>query len=66
VTQLRGFADQRLRKPEAPLDPANRRISVIVQYIVKNNDEEGKPDLTNEKQAAESKSEKLIDPARKE
>lgn len=40
VTQVRGFADQRLRKPEAPLDPANRRISVIVQYILKNNDAE--------------------------
>lgn len=40
VTQVRGFADQRLRKPEAPLDPANRRISVIVQYIVKNADDE--------------------------
>src|SRR5215472_11625192 len=40
VTQVRGFADQRLRKSEAPLDPANRRISVIVQYIVKNNDDE--------------------------
>jgi len=40
VTQVRGFADQRLRKPEAPLDPSNRRISVIVQYIVKNNDDE--------------------------
>jgi len=33
VTQLRGFADQRLRKPDAPLDPSNRRISVIVQYM---------------------------------
>ncbi len=32
VTQVRGFADQRLRKPEAPLDPSNRRISLIVQY----------------------------------
>jgi len=43
VIQVRGFADQRLRKSEAPLDPANRRISVIVQYIVKNaDDEEGK------------------------
>jgi len=41
VTQVRGFADQRLRKPDAPLDPANRRISVIVQYIVKNTDEDG-------------------------
>jgi chemotaxis protein MotB len=33
VTQVRGFADQRLRKPEAPKDPSNRRISVIVQYV---------------------------------
>lgn len=40
VTQVRGFADQRLRKPDAPLDPANRRISLIVQYIVKNEDDE--------------------------
>lgn len=40
VTQVRGFADQRLRKPEAPLDPANRRISVIVQYIAKNTEDE--------------------------
>ena len=32
VTQVRGFADQRLRKKDAPLDPANRRISLIVQY----------------------------------
>jgi chemotaxis protein MotB len=42
VTQVRGFADQRLRKPDAPLDPANRRISVIVQYILKNSEEEDK------------------------
>jgi chemotaxis protein MotB len=40
VIQVRGFADQRLRKPDAPLDPANRRISLIVQYIVKNADDE--------------------------
>jgi chemotaxis protein MotB len=39
VTQVRGFADQRLRKPGVPLDPSNRRISVIVQYIVKNTEE---------------------------
>ena len=32
ITQVRGFADQRLRKPGAPLDPSNRRISLIVQY----------------------------------
>jgi chemotaxis protein MotB len=35
VTQVRGFADQRLRKPDAPLDPSNRRISLIVQYVQK-------------------------------
>jgi chemotaxis protein MotB len=34
VTQVRGFADQRLRKTDSPLDPSNRRISVIVQYLV--------------------------------
>jgi len=32
ITQVRGFADQRLLKPEAPLDPANRRIALIVLY----------------------------------
>ena len=40
ITQVRGFADQRLRKPEAPLDPSNRRISLIVQYVVKSADDE--------------------------
>jgi chemotaxis protein MotB len=46
VTQVRGFADQRLRKLDAPLDPANRRISLIVQYTVKNNDDEDAPPAT--------------------
>jgi len=35
VTQVRGYADQRLRKPNAPEDPSNRRISVVVQYLDK-------------------------------
>jgi chemotaxis protein MotB len=43
VTQVRGFADQRLRKPDSPLDPSNRRISLIVQYVVKNDDDDAKP-----------------------
>jgi chemotaxis protein MotB len=38
VVQVRGYADQKLRKPDQPLDPCNRRISVIVQYIVKDED----------------------------
>jgi chemotaxis protein MotB len=33
VSQVRGFADQRLRTPATPTDPSNRRISLIVQYL---------------------------------
>ena len=32
VAQVRGYADQQLKNPEDPLDPRNRRISLIVQY----------------------------------
>jgi chemotaxis protein MotB len=38
VTQVRGYADQRLRRPKNPEAASNRRISLIVQYI-------GKPDV---------------------
>jgi chemotaxis protein MotB len=56
VTQVRGFADQRLRKKEAPLDPSNRRISLIVQYLPKKPSES---DAKSEKpdEGAEGKSE---------
>jgi chemotaxis protein MotB len=40
VSQVRGFADQKLRKADNPLDPSNRRISLIVQYIVKDADDD--------------------------
>ncbi len=43
VTQVRGYADQKLRVPANPLDPSNRRISLIVQYVVKDDDDEDKP-----------------------
>jgi chemotaxis protein MotB len=44
VTQVRGFADQRLRNLNDSLDPSNRRISLIVQYITKNTeDDDPKP-----------------------
>ncbi len=33
VAEIRGFADQRLRNPKNPADPANRRISLIVRYL---------------------------------
>jgi chemotaxis protein MotB len=48
ITQVRGFADQRLRKPEDPLDSSNRRISLIVQYFVRNNE----PDAEDTKPTA--------------
>jgi chemotaxis protein MotB len=48
VMQIRGFANQRLRKPDAPLDPSNRRVSLIVEYLVKAPDTD-KPDLDKSK-----------------
>jgi chemotaxis protein MotB len=35
VTQVRGFADHKLRKPLKPQDASNRRITVIVQNTTK-------------------------------
>ncbi len=35
VAQVRGFADQQPRNAKDPSDPANRRISLIVQYLDK-------------------------------
>lgn len=39
VSQVRGFADQRLRLPNQPENPSNRRISLIVQYQVQDGSE---------------------------
>jgi chemotaxis protein MotB len=33
VSEIRGYGDQRLRDTGNPLDPSNRRISVIVKYL---------------------------------
>jgi chemotaxis protein MotB len=51
VKQLRGFADQQLRKPDDPENASNRRISVIVQYLKK---PEGKPVEEGKKQVAKA------------
>ncbi|HZT30618.1 MAG TPA: flagellar motor protein MotB [Bryobacteraceae bacterium] len=32
VVQVRGYADQQLRKPQEPDDASNRRVSIIVRY----------------------------------
>jgi chemotaxis protein MotB len=45
VAQVRGYADQRLRTPSDPLNPSNRRISVIIQYI----EVSANPDSTSDK-----------------
>ena len=33
VAEVRGYADQRLRKPEDPKNASNRRVSIVVKYI---------------------------------
>jgi chemotaxis protein MotB len=43
IMQVRGFADQKLRKLDAPLDPSNRRVSLIVQYLAKSAEDSAKP-----------------------
>jgi chemotaxis protein MotB len=56
VTQVRGFADQRLRKLDNPFDASNRRVSLIVQYVVENNDQEdAKPSAPLKEKTPEQK-----------
>lgn len=43
VSQVRGFADQSLRLPNAPEDPSNRRVSMIILYAPATPFGEGKP-----------------------
>jgi chemotaxis protein MotB len=54
VSQVRGFADQRLRNAKDPLDPSNRRISIIVQSLGKDTGE-GKPSGGDAKEPGEGK-----------
>ena len=51
VTQVRGYADQQLRKKDDPLDPSNRRISLIVRYLVPPESEDKPQASTNETSA---------------
>jgi chemotaxis protein MotB len=54
VAQVRGFADQMLRKPKDPFDPSNRRISLIVQYLDSRDMQKGKTEQEVERvQSAE-------------
>jgi chemotaxis protein MotB len=49
ISEVRGFADQRLRTPNEPKDPSNRRISVIVQYAMVGNGPTGEEKKEGEK-----------------
>ena len=64
ITQVRGFADQHLRKPDNPLDPSNRRISIIVQYVEKPASEEpdGKLESGSESKPSAASAEKSAAP----
>jgi chemotaxis protein MotB len=58
ISQVRGYADQKLRVPSNPLEPSNRRVSLIVQYIVKDEDDDDKPAPTAGENPAPTPSEK--------
>jgi chemotaxis protein MotB len=53
ISQVRGFADQRLRNAKDPQDPSNRRVSIIVQYI--NNTADAADDLMEGAKEVEEK-----------
>jgi chemotaxis protein MotB len=57
VVQIRGYADQQLRKGTSPEDPSNRRISLIIQYMPKGEEAPGSPKEASpaDTQKAESK-----------
>jgi len=58
VSQVRGYADQNLRKPQSPEDASNRRISVIVRYVLKDEGEEkGGEKPSSPEQKTETKAE---------
>jgi chemotaxis protein MotB len=54
VSQVRGFADQRLRNLRDAQDPSNRRISIIVQYISSDPDQ-AEPPGAHTKESGEGK-----------
>jgi chemotaxis protein MotB len=67
LTQVRGFAATRPRKPD-PLDPSNRRITVIVQYLTTDKNAAGADaqadTRSQEAKATEAKSDKSEEEAK--
>ena len=56
VSQVRGFADQRLRNLKDSLDPSNRRVSIIVQYMSKDTQEGASPGKDQKRSGTEKPS----------
>jgi chemotaxis protein MotB len=57
VADVRGYADQRLRKPDDPTNASNRRVSIVVKYLVSDEPppaESGKAPGSAEAQASKS------------
>jgi chemotaxis protein MotB len=54
ISQVRGFADRQPRATVAPDDPSNRRITLIVQYLVNNGAEVALPEDVTRQNAAPS------------
>ena len=44
ISEVRGYSDRRLRNVKDALDPSNRRISLIVQYLPQENPQAPAPD----------------------
>jgi chemotaxis protein MotB len=64
VSQVRGFADQRMRDSVHPLDPSNRRVSLIVQYLTPADFPNGVPDSAMKPDAESPVPEKGAEPPR--
>jgi len=65
VSQVRGYADQRLRNEKDAQDPSNRRISLIVQYLETNTDATDSTPPPTTASAATSGPEKKSEPEKK-
>lgn len=56
IVEVRGMADRHLRVPSRPMDPANRRISILLPFTVLPGEEDPAASLTPDADAAVVKS----------
>jgi chemotaxis protein MotB len=60
VSQVRGFADQRLKIPKEPQNPSNRRISMVIQYLNQTPEELGSAKSSGAPAAPDAQSSQAI------